>query len=78
MTGAIYVYTEFKVIGMLLPEDVVALNPVGYQTSSHWYPACARHKIIFSHIGMMWYDVLKIGSRLHLQFRRYSNLSFML
>ena len=32
-TGPLYVHSEFEVIRTLLPEDVVALNPMGYRTS---------------------------------------------
>ena len=52
--------TYFEPIWTLLPEDVAVLNPTGYRAL---YPACVRHQNGFSHIVMVWYVVLKIGTR---------------
>ena len=50
-------------IWTLLPEDVAVLNPKGYGTLKRRYPACVRHQNGISHIVMVWYVVLKIGTR---------------
>ena len=50
-------------IWTLLPEDVAVLNPTGYRTLKRRYPACVRHQNEFSHIVMMWYVVLTIGTQ---------------
>ena len=52
----------FEPIWTLLPEDVAVLNPTGYRTLKRRYPACVRHQNGFSHIVMVWYVVLKIGT----------------
>ena len=44
-TGHFYVLSKFEAIQALLPDDVVALNFVGYQIS--YTLACARHQIYF-------------------------------
>ena len=61
--GPIYIGTYFEPIWTLLPEDVAVLNPTGYRTLKRRYPACVRHQNGFSHIVMVWYVVLKIGTR---------------
>ena len=61
--GPFYIGTYFEPIWTLLPEDVAVLNPTGYRTLKRWYPACVRHQNGFSHIVMVWYVVLKIGTR---------------
>ena len=61
--GPFYIGTYFEPIWTLLPEDVVVLNPTGYRTLKRRYPACVRHQNGFSHIVMVWYVVLKIGTR---------------
>ena len=55
--------TYFEPIWTLLLEDVAVLNPTGYRTLKRRYPACVRHQNGFSHIVMVWYVVLKIGTR---------------
>ena len=61
--GPFYIGTYFEPIWTLLPEDVAVLNPTGYRTLKRRYPACVRHQNGFSHIVMVWYVVLKIGTR---------------
>ena len=56
--GPLYIGTYFE---PLLPEDVAVLNPTGYRTLKRRYPACVKNG--FSHIVMVWYVVLKIGTR---------------
>ena len=46
-----------------LPEGVAVLNPTGYRTLKRRYPACVRHQNGCTHIVMVWYVVLKIGTR---------------
>ena len=60
--GPFYIGTYFEPIWTLLPEDVAVLNPTGYRTLKRRYPACVRHQNGFSHIVMVWYVVLKIGT----------------
>ena len=60
---AFYMGTYFEPIWTLLPEDVAVLNPTVYRTLKRRYPACVRHQNEFSHIVMVWYIVLKIGTR---------------
>ena len=61
--GPFYMGTYFEPIWTLLPEDVAVLNPTGYRTLKRRYPACVRHQNGFSRIVMVWYVVLKIGTR---------------
>ena len=61
--GPFYIDTYFEPIWTLLPEGVAVLNSTGYRTLKHRYPACVRHQNGFSHIVMVWYVVLKIGTR---------------
>ena len=61
--GPFYIGTYFELMWTLLPEDVAVLNPTGYRTSKRRYPARVRHQNGFSHIVMVWYVVLKIGTR---------------
>ena len=61
--GPFYMGTYFEPIWTLLPEDVAVLNPTGCRTLKRRYPACVRHQNGFSHIVMVWYVVLKIGTR---------------
>ena len=61
--GSFYIGTYFEPIWTLLPEDVAVLNPMGYRTSKRRYPACVRHQNGFTHIVMVWYVVLKTGTR---------------
>ena len=58
-----YIAIYFEPIWTLLPEDVAVLNPTGYRTLKRRYPACVRHQNGLSHIVMVWYVVLKIGTR---------------
>ena len=61
--GPFYIGTYFEPIWTLLPEDVAVLNPTGYRTLKRRYPTCVRHQNGFSHILMVWYVALKIGTR---------------
>ena len=61
VVGPFYIGTYFEPIWTLLPEDVAVLNPTGYRTLKHRYPACVRHQNGFSHIVMVWYVVTLPG-----------------
>ena len=42
---------------------MAGLNPVGYRTLQYWHGASARPQNVFYRREMVWYEVLKIGSR---------------
>ena len=61
--GPLHLQTEFEVISLLLQKVMSGLNPMGYWTLQYWHGASARPQNVFYRREMVWYEVLKIGSR---------------
>ena len=58
----IYIHSEFEAIWMLLPDNVAAWTPWGIEFCNIGTLLVQDTNYIFAYIGIIWYDVLKIGS----------------
>ena len=61
--GPLHLQTEFEAISLLLQKVMLGLNPVGYRTLQYWHGASSRPQNVFYRREMVWYELLKIGSR---------------